>query len=442
MARSHGSPGRRAEPPGPRRRAAARGLLAALLPITAGCAAAADPRPSPETLVFSPARTEAVLTIDNPGDAPRSLARIRLDPQTPDWGSFLIVDRTIPTEVPARGRAELHLVADLEHFVTEHAPGQPVRYRPGRARVLLELDDRPLAVPLRFEAPPAVDVAAVAAGAGLFALLAGLVLAAVRRRAALTAIPWLFLVTLAMTPWGLGLCTGAIGSPLGLADLEQCGAGHGGVALAWLHPDAGLLLWIAALLVVDLVDWAASMRGSAPTAALRQASRRLALDLALVLAALSVSLTVATVDLAAIAGAQGDAWWGPIPGWSVVRLPVAAAIFVLAQSLRRATLGAGAREALDRVAFALLGTALFLGGGTLPGGDPLLARLPHLVAVLVSASAVLLKTAALFGLLRALDRWRSGAGARRWLGPGAVDALVLASLLHLVIVALTRAPST
>ena len=221
---------------------------AAVAALALACTPPDEPvQPEPRVLRFSPAHPE--LTLRLTADDERALARVRIDPQGPDWGAFTITDATLPRRVGPGEPAEIHLRVDPGHFAADH----PHEHRPGGATLTLRADQTPVRVPLQF-IPEAQDPAT---WPRLLVLAALAALAAVRRWPWLTALP--ALVFLAVAPFGAGLCPDLLAVPATTADILQCADGRGGVALQLLaHPDAlGLALAAACLAGLYVASWRA-----------------------------------------------------------------------------------------------------------------------------------------------------------------------------------------
>jgi len=399
----------------------------ALLASSLACSPGESPIIAPTTLYFAPHQTTRSLSIHNPGAEAIPLRKIRLDTATPDWGSFLLTDETLPREIPAGAGVELQISADSQHFVDERPHGAAPRYRRGQARLLFAANGA-RSVDLRFE-PAAGDAPWVLlTKLGLFAtLVAGLGLVG-RRRGLLGTIPWLFLLVVATLPWGPALCFGGLGEPLSASALGQCAEGYGGTPLSLSTPTGGLLLCFALLLLGDLTRCGATLRGAAPATELRLGLRRLLCDLAAILAIAPALIASASLDPAAQIEHQLAS------GWGLLSHPVAA-LLAAGALLQRPT--SARRVDLEEFALASLYSLVFLGGWALPGPGAAIHALPHGLFIVLALFCGLAKIAGTIALLRRLRRRtaerRQGADSLHlWLlGLAAAALLIRASVATL-----------
>jgi hypothetical protein len=333
-----------------------RARSAAVAALALACAPPDEPvQPEPRVLRFSAAHPELTLRLTAADE--RALARVRIDPQGPDWGAFTITDKTLPRRVGPGEPAELHLRVDPDHFAADHH-----EHRPGGATLTLRADQTPVRVPLQF-IPAGQDPAIWPRLAALAALAA---LAVARRWPWLTAVP--ALVFLAVAPFGAGLCPDLLAVPATTADVLQCADGRGGVALQLLaHPDAlGLALAAACLAGLHVASWRA-----------------------VALALFAALVAHASLDPQQIVHTQAGLRWGVLmqPLGSAA-LAVAALVHVRSDPPlpRLATLG-----------LAALLTTLLLGGSDLGR-----IGLPHAAAVAIGVIAWLGKLALIAWGLRRL----------------------------------------
>jgi len=399
----------------------------ALLASQLACSAGESPVIAPTTLYFAPQQTTRSLSIHNPGAEAIPLRKIRFDTTTPDWGSFLLTDETLPREIPAGASVELQLSADSKHFAFERQHGAPPRYRQGQARLLFAANGA-RSVDLRFEPAVGDGPGVLLTKLGVFAVLvAGLALVGRRRRRRhqdlLVTIPWLFLVVVATLPWGPPLCFGGLGEPLSASALSQCAEGYGGMALSLSAPTGGLLVCFALLLLGDLTRCSAALRGAAPATDLRLGLRRLLCDLALLLAIAPALIASASLDPAAQLDHQLAS------GWGLLSHPVAA-ILAAGALLQRPT---SARQIdLEELALASLYSLVFLCGWALPGPGAVHA-LPHGLFIALAILCGLAKIAGIVALLRLLRRRtaerRQAAGSPHlWLLGLAAAALLIQAI--------------
>ena len=368
----------------------------ALFVLVLGCAPAPSPHAEPSALDFTPAAPQRTLFLVNPEDRPAPLTRVRLDTRTPDWGSFVITDPSLPNAIPPRGEVEIHMSANPAHFRVPAGgphPAEPL-HRGGQSRLLFEIDGTPQSVALRFGPTPALAPLALAAKlAVLAAVLAALVARARRARTALV-LPLPLLIAAALIPFGDALCPAALAAPLPARQLARCAEGFdAGTPLQVVVLDGGLLLLIAGLLLPALFHLAAAPRAPSPTAALRQAARELGALLLLALAAAAAALSLGAAEPRALVLAQRAPLAATLPSWGLFLQPLGAAAFLLAAALRRPS----AAPVLEDLALAALFVVIFLGGWDLP----LLPfeRLPHLAAIALQVALTLAKIAALHHLL-------------------------------------------
>jgi NADH-quinone oxidoreductase subunit H len=204
--------------------------------------------------------------------------------------------------------------------------------------------------------------------------------------------------------------------------------------------NAGLLyiLAMASLGVygVVLAGWASNNRWSL-LGGIRGSAQMISYEIAMGLAVISVVLTYDTLDLQAMARAQGTLWWGWLPAWGILYQPIAFLIFLTAgvaeskripfdlpESESELVAGyfteySGAKHLLfmmsdfvEVVLIAALVTTLFFGGWQVPylvregfhfpGGATL--ALPSLAVALLQVTAFALKLV-FFTWLQIVIRW-------------------------------------
>jgi len=356
--------------------------------LALACAPAQTPSVAPQTLYFAPAHPSRTLTVGNPGGEALRLSRIRLDTTSPDWGSFVVTDESLPKSIPAGGSVQLHIHADRKHFARETVRGQPPRYRKGHARLVFDAQERH-SVDLRFEPTPGDGATPLLAKLGIFAALAGLLGLLARRLR--QRVPWLLLLVIALMPWGPALCWGELGSALSPSAIDQCGAGFDGTALAMAQPTGGVLLCLLLLLLSDLIGTSLAVRGPAPASELRRGLRRLLCDLTLVIAAAAALTTSGSFVPSTLVDLQISG------GWGAQNQPVAALLALLAVTLRRAS---SRRFDLEDLALAPILALLFLGGWALPAPASASASLPHGLVIALEILSTIVKSAALLALVR------------------------------------------
>lgn len=383
-------------------------LPSAPLVLLLACAPERPPHAEPGALDFSPRAPTRTLHLVNPSDAPVSLRQVRLDVRTPDWGSFVITDGTLPTEVPPHGEAEIHLAAVLDNFADPGTNRHERRFRSGQSRLLLALGDRTASIPLRFGEAPEAGVAEIGGKLGVYALaLAALVVVQRRRRAALS-LPLVSLLALALTPVGDALCLGSLGEPVSARDVARCAEGYGGAPLHLAQPTGALLFWLGAIALPPLLRLRGAPRNASPAAALRLAIREGVASLALVAAIGAAALSLGASDPRGLVLAQEHLW-------GLVVQPFGALAFLLSVLLRRPP-AASSTSLPEDLALASFFVVAFAGGWWLPWLP--FERLPHAAAVALQIALTLAKIGAthlVLARLRSTLRGRVSA-ARTTLG--------------------------
>lgn len=373
-----------ADPPGSSRELPLLPLL--LLPLLA-CAPAPGPHLDPSALDFSPQHSERALYVVNPGPEPVQLRDVRLDTQTPDWGSFVIQERSIPPVIPPGSEIALHLAAEPENFRDPSRPRER-HYRAGHSRLLFDIDGVQQRLPLNFTGAPEAGLPARLAALGALLLLLLALSAALRLRA----IPPTFILAVTLFPFADALCLDDLTAVRSARDLARCAEGYGGAAFQILHIDGALILWLAALLLAPLARLAAAPKSASPPAEVRLIRRQLATALTLILAATAALLGHGTLAPRALILAQHPPLIGPLPGWGLLLQPLAAAAFLWAAASRRPPGQlADSADRLDDLALAALFVLLFAGGWQLPFSPP--PRLPHALDLLLQVGVSLSKIA-------------------------------------------------
>ncbi|MBK8265944.1 MAG: hypothetical protein IPK80_32025 [Nannocystis sp.] len=356
-----------------------------LLPLLA-CAPAPGPHLDPSALDFSPQHSERTLYLVNPGPEPVQLRDVRLDTQTPDWGSFVIQERSIPPVIPPGAEIALHLAAEPENFRDPSRPRER-HYRAGHSRLLFDIDGAQQRLPLNFAGAPEAGLPARLAA--LVALL--LLLLALSAALRLRAIPPTFILALALFPFADALCLDELTAARSARDLARCAEGYGGAAFQLLHIDGALILWLAALMLAPLARLAAAPQSASPPAEVRLIRRQITAALTLILAATAALLGHGTLAPRALILAQHPPLMSALPGWGLLLQPLAAAAFLWAAASRRPPGQLADRaDRLDDLALAALFVLLFAGGWQLPFAPP---RLPHAVDLLLQVGVSLSKIA-------------------------------------------------
>ncbi|MDC0673925.1 NADH-quinone oxidoreductase subunit H [Nannocystis radixulma] len=360
-----------------------------------GCAAPpTGVRAEPSTLVFTPAAERLELRLVNHGEAAAPLTAIRFDSRTLDWSAFGIEDREYPREIAAGGAVNLRLRVDHDHFTRGGAP------RSGSARLLFAAGAAPQIVELRYAQPdPTGDLLRAGVRTAVLLALAALAWIGTRRlKPPLTWPAWLPLIAaLALLPFGPGLCPDAIGRPLSAADVEQCAAGRGGVPLALVAVGEGWLVYFVVLVIAAL-----GRLTDTTQLARRLASR----DLALAAAFAGPLLAFGTLDPRRLVGEQAVGLFhgaAIFPSWGLVVQPIAAAVAL-------AVAAAPPTGRLERLGFAAVFVACFLGGAGLPMLP--LAGAVHGLALFIGAVVLAAKIAAVAWLVQRLHATASGSRAR------------------------------
>lgn len=348
------------------------------------CAPGRPPHAEPRALDFSPVAPTRTVHLVNPSDAPAPLRHVRLDVRTPDWGSFVITDGTLPTEIPPRGEAEIHLAAVLDNFAVPGASRHERHFRGGQSRLLLAIGDRTTAIPLRFGEAPEAGLAEIGGKLGIYALALAALLAFQRRRRLPPTLPLVFLLALALTPLGDALCFGSLGDPISARDAARCAEGYDGASLHLAQPTGAILIWIGAIALSPLIRLREAPRDASPASALRLAIREGVAALALVTAVGAAALSLGATDPRDLVLAQEHAW-------GLLVQPFGALGFLLAHLLRRPPTATSASLPED-LALASLFVVAFAGGWWLPGLS--FERLPHAAAVALQIALTLGKIAA------------------------------------------------